>query len=78
MERNIDIKKYYYYTYRSKSGGICCDVCSIEGRDFDVNLMMRKLYEDDGCLCIITFWKEISKEEHEGLMEFCDKVNKER
>lgn len=39
--------------------------------------MMRKLYEDYGCVCIITFWKEISKEEHEGLMEFCDKVNKE-
>lgn len=35
MERNIDIKKYYYYTYRSKSGGICCDVCSIEDGDFD-------------------------------------------
>lgn len=77
MERNIDIKKYYYYTYRSKLGGICCGTQSIEGRDFDVNLMMRKLYEDDGCVCIITFWKEISKEEHEGLMEFCDKFNKE-
>lgn len=72
------MKKYYYYTYRTESDKICCGTKSIEGRDFDVNLMMRKLYEDDRCLCIITFWKEISKEEHEGLMEFCDKVNKER
>lgn len=77
MERNIDIKKYYYYTYRSKSGGICCDVCSIEDGDFDLNRMMRDLYKDYGCVCIITFWKEISKEEHEGLMEFFNEVNKE-
>lgn len=77
MERNIDIKKYYYYTYQTESGKICCGACLFCG-DFNVNLMMRKLYKDYGCVCIITFWKEISKEEHEGLMEFCDKVNKER
>lgn len=71
------MKKYYYYTYRTESGKICCGTQSIEGRDFDVNLMMRKLYKDYGCVCIITFWKEISKEEHEGLMEFFNEVNKE-
>lgn len=71
------MKKYYYYTYRSESMSINCRSCSIEDGCFDVNRMTRKLYEDDRCLCIITFWKEISKEEHEGLMEFFNKVNKE-
>lgn len=71
------MKKHYYYTYRTESGKICCGTQSIEGRDFDVNLMMRKLYKENKCICIITFWKEISEEEFEGLMEFFNKVNKE-
>lgn len=70
------MKKYYYYTYRSKSMSINCGSCSIEYGCFDVNRMMRKLYKENRCICIITFWKEISEEEFEGLMEFFDKVNK--
>lgn len=71
------MKKYYYYTYRSKSCRICSNVCSIEGGDFDLNRTIRDLYKENKCICIITFWKEISEEEFEGLMEFFDEVNKE-
>lgn len=71
------MKKYYYYVYRSKSMSINCGSCSIEDGCFDVNRMMRKLYKENKCICIITFWKEISEEEFEGLMEFFDEVNKE-
>jgi hypothetical protein len=69
------MKKYYYYTYRSKSMNINCGSCSIEDGCFDVNRMMRKLYKESKCICIITFWKEISEKEFEGLMEFFDEVN---
>lgn len=71
------MKKYYYYVYRTESGRICCGSCSIEDGDFDVNRIIRDLYKEYKCICIITFWKEISEEEFEGLMEFFDEVNKE-
>lgn len=69
------MKKYYYYTYRTKFGDMGCGVCGIKNGDFDVNYMTRDLYKNNGCLCIITFWKEISKEEYEGMIEFRSKIN---
>lgn len=71
------MKKHYYYTCRTASSGICCAACSIEDGDFDVIRMIRDLYKEYKCICIITFWKEISEEEFEGLMAFFDEVNKE-
>lgn len=61
------MRKYYYYTYRSKNE-IRNGICYFDNGEFDLVKLMEGLYTEHGW-CIITFWHEISSTQYEKLNE---------
>lgn len=69
------MRKYYYYTYRSQRG-IGHAVCSCDNGIFDVRGRHEYLYNSNKEYCVITFWKEISREECEAMNDFLNENKK--
>lgn len=67
------MRKYYYYTYRYQRG-IGHAVCSCDNGFFDVRERHEYLYNLIKEYCVITFWKEISREECEAMNDFLMKI----
>lgn len=63
------MRKYYYYTYRYQRG-IGHAVCSCDNGFFNVRERHEYLYNLNKKYCVITFWKEISREECEAMNDF--------
>ena len=71
------MRKYYYYTYRSQRG-IGHAVCSCDNGIFDVRGRHEYLYNSNKEYCVITFWKEISREKCEAMKDFLNENKKKQ
>lgn len=70
------MEKYYYYTYqrgKTTSHAVCC---TDNGR-FNILERLKFVQGDSLEFCIITFYKEISSEEYEDMINYFNETNEE-
>lgn len=73
------MRKYWYYTYKTRNyigSGICCS----DDGEFDIvgriKFLESKYPEHKGNIIIIDNWKEISSNQYEKLNEYFDNQEK--
>lgn len=68
------MRKYWYYTYKTKNC-IGCGVDFSDSGEFDLYEMIKAIREKYNKDCIITNWKEISCNQYEKMIKYFENQN---